>query len=141
MNSLRYIASIVLLVSVTMLASCEKHAPSDLHRITIQNNSQSNICPFIPESEILRTGDTSLPNVKPQLQVAAAGSTTHFDLSTDWGDAFRSAGVDTVYFFFIDTDVYNNTSWLQIRDNYMILKRVHYSIAQLEAANWVVRYP
>ena len=140
-NKLQSFSIIALVMVGILFVSCEKHTPTELYRITIQNNSQKNICPFIPDSEILRTKDKSLPDIKPQLQVAEAGGTTYFDLSSDWGNAFRSAGVDTVYFFFIDADVYNNTNWLEIRDKYMVLKRADYSVAQLEAAGWVVSYP
>ena len=136
------VISLFILFTITLvIASCEKHGPTPFFRITVKNNAQQAVCPMMQDWSMMLNEDTSLPEVKPSLQIVGNGGEARFDNDEDWKKEFDRAGLDSATFFFIDANVYQNNSWVQIRDNYMVLKRVKYSVAQLEAADWVIQYP
>lgn len=139
-KSIKFVVAPLLFIAALIISSCEKNYPSELHRITVTNNSQTTVCPYIPDLDRLAALDTNLPSAKPKLQIVAPGKSANFDINQDWGSVFRNAGVNTVFFYFIDSTVYHTTNWQQIRDSNLILKRADYSVSELEAAGWSISY-
>lgn len=85
--------------------------------------------------------DTVLSESKPDAAIVRVNSRFLIDSRTKWSKILEDLPSDTLSIFIFDAEVYENTDWSEIRDDYNILKRYDLSLGELERLDFTVTYP
>lgn len=137
---------LILIIGIAFLCSnngCEKPPFVDkFYVIMVTNNSPNDIRVHLAgKHSSTQYPDTLLPEVKPALQKVSPGKKAYYDSKTTWEENLKELPSDTLSIFIIDNDDYEQKSWQEIRDSYLILKRFDLSIEDLQTTNYNVVYP
>lgn len=124
-------------------ASCDKMLLGERFYFIKVSNSSTKPIYFYDASIQMETQypDTALPKVRPSLVKIKSLESFRIDSRTKWEDNIQKLPRDTLSIFIIDSEEYENKSWNEVKNNYLILKRYDLSLENLKALNWTVTYP
>lgn len=129
--------------AILVLSGCEENFLGEkFYTITIENNSSETIY-FLKYDEFseIQYPDTSLVNEDPDLIALGASRKFYVRDRNPWNESINELEADTLSVFIFDAQVYEDSIWSVISNQYMILKRYDLSIEDLERLNFVVPYP
>ncbi len=136
---------ILLLTSglILTLSSCdEKILGETFYTLTLKNNTEGSIY-FVAYDEFsaLQYPDTVLPLTAPYLTKIEAKRQFKIHERTPWQELLSELSADTLSIFFFADNIYEDSSWSAISNQYLILKRYDLSIDDLERVNFKLPYP
>lgn len=135
---------LLLVISLFLISgSCEKNPFVErFYTITVINQSSQMIyfLPYDKFSEI-QYPDTTLPIQKPDATILGIGAKFYIDKREPWSNEINELPADTLSIFFFDKTVFEDSSWTEITNNYLVLKRYDLSLQDLERLNFNVPYP
>lgn len=129
----------IIFVLLAGLFSCE-HPPGATvrHRITIKNNTYEDVWYLMSYNY----PDTSAPSNNEYLSLIRSKSAGYEDSKKKWDKVFaEDIQGDKLMIFIFDNEIVENYSWDQIRDNYMVLKRIEVSLQELKDNKYEINYP
>lgn len=135
-------ALLLLLFAIILSAStCKGPVMDRVYSIHFVNKSQTAVRVYMAgELAEHQYPDTTLPMVKPSLQEVDPGRTAYFDSRTRWEDNLKKIPSEILSVYVIDAAVYNNISWHEVRDGYMVLRRYDLSIEALQSSDYNIIY-
>lgn len=112
------------------------------YSIEIINNSENSISTFFADKHSTsQYPDTILPMDRQSL-VVTPPTRKYYHYSRDlWSEEFEYLKNDTLSIYILNAETYQNSSWIDIRNEYLILKRYDLSYKDLESLNFKVFYP
>lgn len=135
---------ILLAVSFFLISgSCEKNPfVETFYTITVINQSTQMIyfLPYDKFSEI-QYPDTTLPASKPHAVLLGPGANFFMDKREPWSEEINELSADTLTLVFFDKFVYEDSSWADIKNHYLVIKRYDLSLQDLERLDFDVPYP
>lgn len=131
------------LLVVLITASCKLKLENFYTFVLINNSNVDVECYFVRPVGGYHYPDTTLLNESAVAAVEPVPSNEQRSIGLSWEytDFFHYLPSDTLSIFIFDSDVYENTDWSEIRDNYNILKRYDLSLGDLERLKYVLTYP
>lgn len=134
----------LLIISLFLISgSCEKNPFVErFYTITVINQSAQMIY-FFPYDKFSEAQypDTTLPNQKPNAILLGPDAMFYIDKREPWAEEFNELPAETLSVFFFDKTVYEDSSWADIKNGYMVLKRYDLSLQDLERLDFDVPYP
>lgn len=137
-----YLSIFICCLTITIV-SCEEGSIAD--GLFLYNNSKDTISVFAsnlyPDTALFKDKPTSLlVSIYPKsfnyvpLVASPMGGLNSWDIN-------KAYPRDTITVFILDDKLVSSSSWDFIRSNYLIIKRLYFSINDLIEKQWKVNYP
>ncbi|MCQ2975736.1 MAG: hypothetical protein MJ211_13120 [Bacteroidales bacterium] len=125
---------IILLITICSLSSCRFYMDEDFDDLDFkfENNSETDIQLLLLENN----SDTVLPNLLSNLLITYSVSANSCKDIVIGNCDYKSLSI-----FILNKNVFNNNSWNNIKDNYLIEQRYFLSKKDLETLNFEIPYP
>jgi hypothetical protein len=129
----------VLFVCLIFITACGDKNPfvERVYLINFKNTTTKSISFFDSRTY----PDTTLPSEKPYFGTCRPNSTSDIESKQKWEKNISDTPRDTLSIFIIDTDTIINKPWVEIKNQYKILKRYDLSLQDLQNRNWTITYP
>lgn len=128
--------TILIIVSILLSSTCCEKLVDHVYSIKIQNSANDTILFY----ESYDYPDTSMALEKPILTMVYPSDYSYLDNNKKWNEVLVSPK-DTISIFLLSKDIVNIYSWVEIRDEYKVLKRYDLSLDDLEQSNFTITYP
>ena len=134
---------ILCILSLLLISSaCEDTFGEKFYTIFIDNNSSKTVYFYTyDEFSEIQYPDTILPSTNPGPTILGSGARFYIRDRKPWPELINELSSDTLSIFFFADNIYEDSSWSAISNQYLILKRYDLSIDDLERINFKVPYP
>ena len=142
-HNVRFNLALGVLLLLLIAATC-KNSPfvEHFYAITVYNNSPDTICPYLALGNgLTQYPDTALPVPRPALVKIAPQKSFNYYSRKPFEEVINNLVADTLSVFILDNNIYRDSSWTVIRNNYLILRRNDFSANDLKSMNWKIAYP
>jgi hypothetical protein len=111
-------------------------------KFNIVNNSSITISTRLNTDEGSLYPDTTITQgLIDRMPILESGQTLSLGGFSPPENIFNNSPADTLSIYFFETEILNNNSFENIRDNYRVLKRYDLSVEDLELLNFEIPYP
>jgi hypothetical protein len=121
------------------IISCNDKGPetTPTYAILIENNTNVGLLAYYQ----LNYPDTALQQYKPATSLIQQRSLGYLLSKKKWDETISENADSTIWFFFLAENTFAQYPWDSVRSNYIILKRMHFTLDSLRNLNWTVQYP
>lgn len=134
---------IVTIISIFVLSSSCENLMEKWYTIKIQNNTDKVI--FV-SAGCARYGlfsypDTILTTSKPSLLSVSPNDFNYLTSSIKWEEIVKEQPEAKLSIYIFNSDTINSYDWAQIKNGNKVMKRMDFSIEELENKNWTIVFP
>jgi hypothetical protein len=137
MKSTHITVFFILVFSLTSCVKSEEPESKPTYSIMVNNKTNNSLLVFYQ----LNYPDTSLQKIKPDLTMVQQRSYGLIVSETKWDDLIKQNNDQMLWIFFLAGGTFEKYSWDTVRSQYIILKRMNFSLDSLQKLNWIVQYP